>query len=114
MPELLHLDDGVDIPAPGDGSVVRYSADAVQDVADFFSLLVYGQNEWAGQPFKLLPWEQNAIKNFYGVQVQDDGGLWVRYRRFLYTELPKKTAKASWQLGWGFTICSAMGKQGHM
>ncbi len=101
MPELLHLDDGVDIPAPDDGSVVRYSADAVQDVADFFSLLVYGQNEWAGQPFKLLPWEQNAIKNFYGVQVQDDGGLWVRYRRFLYTELPKKNGKSELAAGLG-------------
>ena len=35
-----------------------------QDVLDFFGLLCFGQNEWAGQPFELLPWEREAIQGF--------------------------------------------------
>ena len=63
MPELLTLGP-VTVPAPDDGAVLRYSQEAVQDVLDFFSLLCFGQNEWAGKPFELLPWELDAITNF--------------------------------------------------
>ena len=93
MPERLTLAPGVEVPAPEDGSVLRYSVEAVQDVLDFFSLLCFAQNEWAGKPFELLPWEEEAVRQFYGIQVQDEDGLWVRYRRYLYDELPKKNGK---------------------
>jgi len=101
MPELMKLAPGVNIPVPDDGSVVRYSEEEVQDTLDFFSLLCYGQNEWAGKPFKLLPWESDAIQKFYGVQVRDDDGTWVRYRRFLYVEIPKKNGKSEFAAGLG-------------
>lgn len=45
MPERLTLAPGVEVPAPEDGSVLRYSGEAVQDVLDFFSLLCFAQNE---------------------------------------------------------------------
>ena len=98
MPELLTLGQ-VTVPAPDDGAVLRYSQEAVQDVLDFFSLLCFGQNEWAGKPFELLPWELDAITNFYGVQEQDEDGTWSRYRRFLYDELPKKNGKTEFAAG---------------
>lgn len=100
MPELLTLGP-VTVPAPDDGAVLRYSQEAVQDVLDFFSLLCFGQNEWAGKPFELLPWELDAITNFYGVQEQDEDGTWSRYRRFLYDELPKKNGKTEFAAGLG-------------
>lgn len=100
MPELLTLGP-VTVPAPDDGAVLRYSQEAVQDVLDFFSLLCFGQNEWAGKPFELLPWELDAITNFYGVQEQDEDGTWSRYRRFLYDELPKKNGKTEVAAGLG-------------
>lgn len=100
MPELLTLGQ-VTVPAPDDGTVLRYSQEAVQDVLDFFSLLCFGQNEWAGKPFELLPWELDAITNFYGVQEQDEDGTWSRYRRFLYDELPKKNGKTEFAAGLG-------------
>lgn len=100
MPELLTLGP-VTVPAPDDGTVIRYSQEAVQDVLDFFSLLCFGQNEWAGKPFELLPWELDAITNFYGVQEQDEDGTWSRYRRFLYDELPKKNGKTEFAAGLG-------------
>ena len=100
MPELLQLGP-VSVCAPDDGAVLRYSEQAVQDVLDFFSLLCFASNEWAGEPFQLLPWELDAIQRFYGVQEQDEDGSWSRYRRFLYDELPKKNGKTEFAAGLG-------------
>jgi phage terminase large subunit-like protein len=101
VPDLLELAEGVAIPAPEDGEEVRYSPQAVAAVEGFLSLLVFGQNEWAGQPFTLLPWEQEADRQFFGVQVKNDDGKWVRYRRFLYEEIPKKNGKSEYAAGLG-------------
>ena len=100
MPELLQLGP-VAVCAPDDGAMLRYSEQAVQDVLDFFSLLCFASNEWAGESFQLLPWELDAIQRFYGVQEQDEDGSWSRYRRFLYDELPKKNGKTEFAAGLG-------------
>ena len=101
MRDALELAAGVTVPAPDDGSVIRYSQEAVDRVLQFFGLLVFGQNEWAGRPFKLLPWEMDAIREFYGVQVMDEDGSWSRYRRFLYDEIAKKNGKSEFAAGLG-------------
>ena len=101
MPAMLTLAPDVAVPQPDDGTAVRYSEAAVQDVMDFFSLLCFGQNEWAGEPFVLAEWETDAIRKFYGVQAQDEDGSWTRYRRFLYDELPKKNGKSEFAAGLG-------------
>ena len=113
MPERLTLAPGVEVPAPEDGSVLRYSVEAVQDVLDFFSLLCFAQNEWAGKPFELLPWEEEAVRQFYGIQVQDEDGLWVRYRRYLSTtSCPKKTARRNWRPAWACITCCTTARSG--
>lgn len=101
MPELLTLTPDILVPKPEHGEEIRYSEDAVQAVVDFFSLLCYGQNEWAGKPFVLQPWELDAIRQFYGVQCGHEDGGWVRYRRFLYDEIPKKNGKSEFAAGLG-------------
>lgn len=98
---LLTLPTGTQVLPDPDGAELRYSEDAVQDVVDFFGLIPFGQNEWAGKPFKLLPWEMDAIREFYGVQVKDEDGRWVRYRRFLYDEIAKKNGKSEFAAGLG-------------
>ena len=103
MAELLQLADGVSVPKPEDDVQLRYCPEAAQDVVDFFSLLCHGQNEWAGKPFVLLPWQLEAIRQFYGIQVQEEEGFWVRYRRFLYAETPKKNGKS--ELAAGLGLC---------
>ena len=105
MPEMLTLAPGITVPKPDDGAELRYSQEAVDRVEKFFSMLVFGQNDWAGKPFELLPWERDLIRQFYGIEVKDDDGRWVRYRRFLYNEIPKRTVRANWRLGWGCTTC---------
>ena len=47
MPDLLTLAPGVEVVRPDDGTRLRYSGDEVALVRDFFSLLVFGQHEWA-------------------------------------------------------------------
>lgn len=111
MPEMVTLAPGILVPAPEDGEELRYSPEEAGTVRRFFDLLVYGQNEWAGQPFRLEPWETEAIDNFYGVQVRDDDGSWVRYRRYLYEELPKKNGKSEFAAGLGLYHLTADGEQ---
>lgn len=98
---MIWLTPYIHVPKPEDGAQLRYSQEAVDRVMGFFSLLVFGQNEWAGKPFTLLPWEEQAIREFYGVQVLDDDGNWVRYRRFLYDEIAKKNGKSEFAAGLG-------------
>ena len=98
---MLQLAPEITVPAPEDGALLRFDSDAVEQVRGFFSLLVFGQNEWAGKPFTLTQWEDTGIREFYGIQVQDMDGSWVRYRRFLYEEIPKKNGKSEFAAGLG-------------
>ena len=94
-PALLTLTEGVTVPLPEEGEEVRFDEGAAQIVIDFIGLLPFGQNEWAGKPFVLLPWETSAIRQFYGVvayDVQED--IWLRYRQYLYIEISKKNGKS--------------------
>ena len=90
MPEMLTLYPGIEVPTPDDGAELRYNQVEVNRVEKFFSMLVFGQNQWAGQPFHLLEWERRAIREFFGILNRIDRGQWVRYRRFLYDEIAKK------------------------
>lgn len=111
MPKTIRLTPLIHVPAPEDGARLRYCEDAANRVLSFFSLLVFGQNDWAGQPFALLPWEEQLIREFYGVQVLDDDGQWVRYRRFLYNEIPKKNGKSELAAGLGLYHLLADGEK---
>lgn len=110
MPDTLWLAPGISVPRPDDGAQLRYSAEEAERVLSFFRLLVFGQNEWAGKPFELLPWEEQFIREFFGIQVLDDHGEWVRYRRFGYDEIPKKNGKTEFNAGLGLYFLLADGE----
>lgn len=111
MAETIWLTPFIQVCKPDDGAELRYSPEAVAQVTGFFDLLVYGQNEWAGKPFELMPWEEQFIREFFGVQVRDDNGRWVRYRRFGYDEIPKKNGKTEFNAGLGLYFLLADGEQ---
>lgn len=47
------------------------------------------KGQWAGKPFKLIPWQRDLIINLFG-ELKDNG---MRQYRTCYTELPKKQGK---------------------
>ena len=110
MPDVIWLAPDISVPRPDDGAQLRYSQEEVDRVMAFFRLLVFGQNEWAGKPFELLPWEERFIREFFGVQVLDDHGDWVRYRRLGYDEIPKKNGKTEFNAGLGLYFLLADGE----
>lgn len=110
MAEMVWLTPFLNVPKPDDGAQLRYSPEAVERVVGFFDLLVYGQNEWAGKPFELMDWEMEFIREFFGVQVLNDDGEWVRYRRFGYDEIPKKNGKTEFNAGLGLYFLLADGE----
>lgn len=110
MAETIWLTPFIQVAKPDDGAELRYSQEAVDRLFGFFRLLVFGQNEWAGKPFELLPWEEQFIREFFGVQVKNDDGQWVRYRRFGYDEIPKKNGKTEFNAGLGLYFLLADGE----
>lgn len=57
----------------------------------FIECLKHG-DDFYGQPFILLPWQQEAVSSFYGTLRDDDSG--IRQYQFLYLEIPKKNGKS--------------------
>lgn len=59
-------------------------------VINFIQQLKLTKGKWAGQPFKLLPWEIDLIKKTFGT-LREDG---TRQYRTVYVEIPKKSGKS--------------------
>ena len=53
-------------------------------------MLRHTKGEFAGQPFTLLPWEREIIRDVYGT-LKEDG---TRQYKFVWVELPKKNGKS--------------------
>ena len=68
-------------------------------VKAFLQNLKLANGEWAGQPFKLLPWQVEAVDRFYGTRVPGEDGKPVRQYQTLYEEIPKKNGKSEFAAG---------------
>lgn len=65
---------------------------AAQHVVMFFSALRHIKGKWAGEPFKLLPWqEQEVLRPLFGWRRADG----TRRYRTAYLEVPRKSGKSS-------------------
>ena len=62
----------------------------VQRVETFIKNLSFSKGEWAGQSFKLMKWQMDKIIRPAFGTLKKDG---TRQYRFVYVEIPKKTAK---------------------
>lgn len=76
-----------------------YCPDKAERVKRFIELhCTYSKGEWAGKPFRLLPWQwDELISPLYGT-VNDEG---YRQYRTCYCEIPKKNGKTE--------LCAALG-----
>ena len=56
----------------------------------FIEMLPHTKAEWEGEPFWLLPWQEQIIRDVFGI-VKEDG---MRQFRTVYIEIPKKQGKS--------------------
>ena len=76
-------------------STKEKNKDLGQKVCDWFPrYLTHTKGEWAGQRFKLLPWQKDLLKKLF--TPKDDG---YRQYNFVYCEIPKKNGKSELAAG---------------
>ena len=75
------------------GSLDMFSEARATRAVKFFESLKHTKGKFFGQPFTLLPWERQIVRDVYGT-LKDDG---TRQYKYAYIEVPKKNGKASWQ-----------------
>lgn len=63
----------------------------------FFESLKHTKGQFFGQPFTLLPWERQIIRDVYGT-LKADG---TRQYKYAYVEIPKKNGKSELAAGAG-------------
>ncbi|MDR1463747.1 MAG: terminase large subunit [Oscillospiraceae bacterium] len=69
----------------------HYSAKRADHAVRFIEQLRHVKtSQWAGKPFKLLPWQEEIIRNIFGV-IKADG---TRQFRHVFVEVPKKSGKS--------------------
>ena len=61
----------------------------------FFENLKHTKGRFSGQPFILLPWEKQIIRDVYGT-LKEDG---TRQYKYVYMEMPKKKGKSELAAG---------------
>ena len=67
-----------------------YSEAHANHAINFIEQLKLTKGRWAGQPFKLLPWEKDLVRRLFGT-LREDG---TRQYRTAYVEIGKKNGKS--------------------
>ena len=80
----------------------HYDAAKADRAVRFIENLCHTKGRWAGKPFWLLPWQEQIIRDIFGVVREDD----TRQFRTAYVEIPKKNGK---QLAWDTPIPTPQG-----
>ena len=78
-----------------------YSKDHADYAVNFIECLSHTKGTWAGKPFHLLPWQEQIIRDLFGV-IKPNG-----YRQFntAYIEIPKKMGKSELAAAVALLLC---------
>ena len=68
----------------------HYDKEKADFAVDFIESLKHTKGKWEGKPFYLLPWQEQIIRDVFGI-VDKDGN---RQFRQAYVEIPKKNGKS--------------------
>jgi len=99
-----HLDD----LEHGPGRGLHFEHKAGMKAISFFSFLKHSKGEWAGQQFKLEPWQQAIIYIVFGWKRKDG----TRRFRYTYIEVAKKNGKTAIAAGVALNMFVADGEEG--
>ena len=68
----------------------RYDKAAADYAVNFIQCLSHTKGTWAGKPFDLLPWQEQIVRDVFGIVKKDS----TRQFRTAYVEIPKKNGKS--------------------
>ncbi len=77
-------------------------------VCDFLECLTVPDGAYAGEPFRLMDWQRDVIREFYGTMRVDEE---IRQYQYLYLEIPKKNGKTGIAAGLGLYHTFADGER---
>jgi phage terminase large subunit-like protein len=89
------------------GVLPMFSEAHAQRAVTFFESLKHTKGQFAGQPFTLLPWERQIIRDVYGTL----NARGLRQIKFAYVEVPKKNGKSELAAGAGLYETYADGER---
>ena len=99
-----HLDDLVTAKSRG----LKWDTTAARHAIDFFAHLRHSTGEWAGEPFKLQPWQAFVIGSLFGWKLADG----LRRFRTAYVEVGRKNGKSAMLAGTALYALVADGEPG--
>ena len=84
-----------------------YDKELADYAVDFIECLCHTKGTWAGKPFKLLDWQEQIIRDLFGI-IKPNG-----YRQFntAYVEIPKKNGKSELAAAIALLLCCGDGEQ---
>lgn len=92
------------------GGKYYYDAKAARKAVAFFPrYLRLFEGEWAGQPFELMPWVADIVRDVWGWKRVSDG---TRRYRTLYVWIPRKNSKSTTAAGLALLLLLGDGEQG--
>ena len=85
----------------------RYDKEAADYAVNFIECLCHTKGTWAGKPFKLLDWQEQIIRDLFGI-LKPNG-----YRQFntAYIEIPKKMGKSELAAAVALLLCCGDGEE---
>ena len=69
----------------------RYDKELADSVVFFIEQLTHTKGKWKGKSFELLPWQEQIIRDVFGIVKRKDGN---RQFKTVYIEIPKKQGKS--------------------
>lgn len=84
-----------------------YDEELADYAVNFIECLCHTKGTWAGKPFKLLEWQEQIIRDLFGI-IKPNG-----YRQFntAYIEIPKKNGKSELAAAVALLLCCGDGEQ---
>ena len=85
-----------------------YDKEAADFAVSFIENLCHTKGTWAGKPFQLMDWQEQIIRDLFGVLKKKNG---YRQFNFSYVEIPKKNGKSELAAAIALLLCCGDGEE---
>ena len=95
-------------PTPFMAKDSYYDKEAADFAVSFIENLCHTKGTWAGKPFQLMDWQEQIIRDLFGVLKKKNG---YRQFNFSYVEIPKKNGKSELAAAIALLLCCGDGEE---